>query len=108
MRRGLLFNLLVSLLILSFLISGGVLFSLWALPQPDVVGYWRMDFYPGFNLVSFPVLPDTPTLESVLGEPPARMEIFTWDRQLGRLRNRIWNEETRQWEGDLYILHRGL
>lgn len=81
---------------------------LWAIPQPDVVGYWRIDLRPGYNLVAFPLLPDTPTRESVFGEPPATLEVAFWDEPLRRFRACTWDPVTRRWEGDLYLFHCGM
>lgn len=79
-----------------------------AVTQQDVVGYWTFDLKPGFNLVAFPVVPDTPTLQNVIGNSLGSVEITTWDRGLGRYRWARYNPDTEQWSGDLFLLDRGV
>jgi len=78
-----------------------------AITQTDVVGYWTHEFKPGFNLVAFPVLPDTPTLQEVFGDRLGSAQITTYDRQLRDYRWASFNTETARWEGNLFLLGRG-
>ncbi len=96
-------NVLMTTAVL-LLIAGGGLF---AVTQEDVVGYWTHEFTPGFNLVSFPVLPNEPTPENVFGDRLGDVEITTWDRYLGGYRWAKYDSETSSWTGDLYLLNRG-
>jgi len=93
--------------ILTTLILIGTPVSVWATPQTDVVGYWRFDFQPGFNLVTFPVLPNTATLPAVIGEALGAVEITNWDSRLGRFRYARYDAEQNTWSGDLFLLSRG-
>lgn len=79
-----------------------------ALPQRDVVGYWTHELRPGFNLVAFPVLPDTPTLQEVVADRLGAVEVTTWDRQLGSYRWARFDPRSGQWSGNLYLLARGV
>ena len=76
--------------------------------ERDIVGYWAFDLQPGFNFVSFPVLPETPTPRSVNLCSLGAVEITTWDRLLGRHRWARYNPENDRWLGDLYLLDRGV
>ncbi len=86
----------------------GAAYQLDAVPQEDVVGYWTINLEPGFNLVAFPVLPDTPSLDAVIGDRLGAVEITTWDRRIGRYRWARYNPEADEWSGDLFILNRGV
>lgn len=79
-----------------------------AVTQQDVVGFWTFNLEPGFNLVSFPVLPENPTIQNVLSDKIGSAEITSWDNRLGRYRYSKFNSETDRWEGDLYVLNRGI
>ena len=79
-----------------------------AVTQQDVVGFWTFDLEPGFNLVSFPVLPENPTIQNVLGDGIGSAEITTWDKRLDRYRYSSFNSETNRWNGDLFVLNRGI
>ncbi|MBM3329829.1 MAG: hypothetical protein FJY67_10220, partial [Calditrichaeota bacterium] len=79
-----------------------------AVPQTDVVGYWRLDLRPGYNLVAFPVLPNTPTPQEVFGDLLGAAEITAWDSRLGRHRVARYNPQSERWEGDLFLLARGI
>jgi len=78
-----------------------------AVPQNDVVGYWTLNLKPGFNLVAFPVLPDTPTLQEVIGDRLGLVEVTTWDDALHGWRWAKYDPQTRVWTGNLYLLARG-
>lgn len=74
----------------------------------DVVGYWIMELDQGFNLVSFPVLPDNPSPRYVIGDGLGDVEITAWDAQMGRHRWARFDTETELWSGNLYLLDRGV
>ncbi|MCF7809783.1 T9SS type A sorting domain-containing protein [bacterium] len=76
--------------------------------QRDVVGYWTFDLNPGFNLVSFPVLPDHTSPQDVIGDRLGSVEITCWDEQLGRHRWGRYEPQSGRWIGDLYMLDRGV
>jgi hypothetical protein len=76
--------------------------------QRDVVGYWTFALNPGFNLVSFPVLPDQTSPQNVIGDGLGSVEITCWDEQLGRHRWTRYEPQSGQWTGDLYMLDRGV
>ncbi len=76
--------------------------------QQDVVGYWTFNLEPGFNLVTFPVMPDTPTLDAVFGNRLGDVEVSTWDNRINGYRWARFNSETSSWEGNLFILRRGV
>jgi len=78
-----------------------------AVPQNDVIGYWTIDLQPGFNLVAFPVLPDTPTLDAVIGDRLGAVEVTSWDSRLGGYRWARYDPDSDQWSGNLYLLDRG-
>ncbi len=78
-----------------------------AATQRDVVGFWTHQLHPGWSLVTFPVLPDTPTLQAVIGDALGRVEIATWDRRIGSYRWASYDPETGGWTGNLFILDRG-
>jgi len=82
--------------------------SVVAEPQQDVVGFWTFELQPGFNLIAFPVLPDSPTPQEVIGDRLGDVEITTWDGNLGRYRWARYNTETGKWSGDLYLFDRGV
>jgi hypothetical protein len=84
-----------------------VSFPAFGVTQSDVVGYWTFNFQPGFNLVAFPVLPNTPTLQSVIGDRLGEVEITTYDSQLRNYRWARYNPESASWTGNLYLLARG-
>ncbi len=94
---------ILSLALLPLLVGAAL-----AVPQPDVVGYWTLDLRPGFNLVAFPVLPDTPTLQAVLGDHLGAVEVTTWDGGLGDYRWARFDPATSTWSGNLFILSRGV
>lgn len=78
-----------------------------AVTQEDVVGFWTFNLKPGFNLVSFPVLPDTPTMQEVIGDALGDVEITTWDPRLGRYRWARYDSDAESWSGDLFLVDRG-
>lgn len=78
-----------------------------AVTQDDVVGYWTFDLQPGFNLVSFPLLPENSTVGEVIGDALGGVEITTWDSRLGRYRWTRYDTEAGRWTGDMYVLDRG-
>ncbi len=88
--------------------------ALFSLPRPsgavvqeEVAGFWTLELKPGFNLVSFPVLPDTPTLVRVIGDAAGAVEVTTWDGRLGGYRWAKFDPRTGQWSGNLFLLDRG-
>ncbi len=89
-------------LLLAFCGSG------FAITQSDVVGYWTHEFRPGFNLVAFPVLPETPTLQAVIGAQLGAVEITSYDRQLHNYRWACFDPQTNRWSGNLYLLSRSV
>jgi len=92
---------------LSLLIGLLIPFALLAVTQDDVVGYWKLELSPGFNLVAFPVLPQNPTVRNVIGDRLGSVEISTFDPQLNRYRAAYYDAGAGTWTGDLYILSRG-
>ncbi len=78
-----------------------------AVPQEDVVGFWNIELQPGYNFVTFPVLPDTPTLAGVIGNQLGAVDITTWDDRIGGYRWAHYNPESHQWSGNLFLLNRG-
>ena len=76
--------------------------------QNDVVGYWTFELNPGFNLVSFPVLPEQTSPQNVIGDMLGNVEITSWDEHLGRHRWARYETQSDQWTGDLYLLDRGV
>ncbi len=94
-------RLLAILLLLGFTGTG------FAVSQSDVVGYWTHEFRPGFNLVAFPVLPDTPTLQDVIGDQLGAVEITSYDPQLRDYRWATFDPQTERWSGNLFLLGRG-
>lgn len=97
-----------------FLIITLVLLTSLGVPVPaeaetrkDVVGFWTFYLEPGFNLVTFPVLPDTPTLNAVIGDRLGAVEITCWDSGIGRYRWARYDPESDDWSGDLFLLSRG-
>lgn len=97
-----------SLRLILILLTAGVAGYSPAVTQNDVVGYWTHTFQPGFNLVAFPVLPDTPTLQSVIGDKLGAVEISTYDPQIRTYRRAKFDQQTGQWQGNLYLLSRGV
>jgi len=77
-------------------------------PQNDVIGYWTHELQPGFNLVAFPVLPDTPSPQAVIGDRLGAVEISTWDPALAGWRSAQYDPETGAWSGNLFLLNRGV
>ncbi|MFH0765127.1 MAG: T9SS type A sorting domain-containing protein [Calditrichota bacterium] len=78
-----------------------------AAAQEDVIGFWTFDLRPGFNLVNFPVLPDTPTPASVIGGSMGEVEILAWDARLGQFRSARFDPQTNNWSGNLFLVDRG-
>ena len=76
--------------------------------QRDVVGYWKFELNPGFNLIAFPLLPETPSPRAVFRDIQTDIEITTWDRLLRSYRWTRYNAETGLWTGDLFLLDRGV
>lgn len=101
-------RLFVLLMVVGLWLAPNISGEALAVPQNDVVGYWTMEFMPGFNLVSFPVLPDNPSPQNVIGDALGAVEVTTWDRGLGDFRYARYNPETGNWSGDLYLLNRGV
>lgn len=94
----------------------GIIIVLWvigslspglAVPRKDIVGYWTLELNPGFNLVSFPVLPDTPTLEAVIGNNLSAVEVSNWDPRLNAFRWARYTPEDDSWTGNLFLLNHG-
>lgn len=79
-----------------------------AVVRRDIVGYWTLELQPGFNLVSFPVLPHDATPQSVIGERLGSVRISAWDRRLGGYRTTAFDPEGGAWSGDLFTLARGV
>lgn len=79
----------------------------FGMPQNDVVGYWSLDLQPGFNLVNFPVLPDTPTPQAVFGDRVGAVQITCYDASIGSYRWSRFEPASGQWTGNLFILSRG-
>ncbi len=78
-----------------------------AADQTNVVGFWTINLEPGFNLVSFPVLPNTPTLDAVIGDRLGEVEVSTWDSRLNAYRWARFNPDKGRWSGNLFLLSRG-
>ncbi len=100
-------NLSLFKLFLIFTLIVGIAGQSGAVPKRDVIGYWTIDLQPGFNLVAFPVLPDTPTLDSVIGDRLGNVEITSWDSRLGEYRWARFSTDTDSWNGNLFLLDRG-
>ncbi len=96
-------NILKLIIVLTILLP----LSLGAVTQQDVVGFWTFNLEPGFNLVTFPLLPDNPTIQNVIGDRLSNSEISTWDNRLERFRYSKFDSESGRWSGDLFILNRG-
>lgn len=79
-----------------------------AVPQSDIVGYWTHELRPGFNLVAFPVLPDTPTPQAVIGGQLGEVEISMWDEALDGWRSARFDPDAQLWSGNLFLLNRGV
>lgn len=94
--------------ILALFLFAGIASYLEATPQEDVVGFWTIELQPGFNLVTFPVLPDTPTLAEVVGSQFGTVEITTWDDRIGGYRWAHYDPESHRWTGNLFLLNRGV
>lgn len=76
-------------------------------PQKDIIGYWNLELKPGFNFISFPVLPQTPTPQAVIGSDLGNVEIMTWDKRINSYRWAKYDSQTQQWTGNLFLLDRG-
>ena len=76
--------------------------------QRDVVGYWKFELNPGFNLIAFPLLPETPSPRAVFSDIQTDIEITTWDRHLRSYRWTRYNARTDLWTGNLFLLDRGV
>lgn len=98
LRRHILVSLILLFLIASPAVSG---------PQLDVVGFWTMEFQPGYNLVTFPVLPSNPAISNVFDNQLENAEIYTWDSAINDWRISKFNTQTNRWEGNLFLLDRG-
>jgi len=101
MKQKFAYSLLLTVLFLSPLKG-------FAGPQNDVVGYWTHNFRPGFNLAAFPVLPDTPTPQAVIGDRLGAVEISTWDDALDGWRYTKYDPASGSWNGNLFLLSRGV
>jgi len=98
----------ITILALILILILGALYLTDATTQEDVVGYWTYDLGSGFTLVTFPVLPNTPTLQAVIGDQLDAVEITTWDKRIGRYRYARYDPDENNWSGDLYLLNRGV
>ncbi|MBT7619359.1 MAG: T9SS type A sorting domain-containing protein [Calditrichaeota bacterium] len=94
--------------IFAILLALGVANYTEAVPQEDVVGFWTIELQPGYNFVTFPVLPDTPTLAEVIGNQLGAVDITTWDDRIGGYRWAHYDPESHQWTGNLFLLSRGV
>ncbi len=73
----------------------------------NTVGYWKFDVHPGFTQISFPLLPEDKSLDSVLNDqltgastPEQSDQIMRWNAGSGQFQVAWYNSSSNSWEGD--------